>query len=206
MVVNVEKVWSEYQSSLRGFLHKNVSDADDVEDLLQEVLIKTYKNLPKVRDNKKIKSWLFQIANNTIIDFYRQRRVESDIDMIVNEFWHPEPTQEVLEQLAECVVPFINVLPKEEANLLTAIEINGISQTQYAEKMGINYSTLKSRVQKSRKMLYNLFDECCTFSIDSQGNVIDYQAKNNTCTSCPNSTANAITTTSETSHLTGMDK
>lgn len=181
-IVDIDKVWLEYESSLKGFLHKNISDPNDVEDVLQEVLIKTYKSLPKLRDNKKIKPWLFQIASNTIIDFYRRRKVDSDISEY--EFSYTEPEQKVLQQLSKCIIPFINALPRQDADLLTAIEINGLTKKEFAEKIGVNYSTLKSRVQKSRKALFGLFDECCSFSIDSQGQVMDYHTKKKTCTGC----------------------
>ncbi|WP_394391901.1 RNA polymerase sigma factor SigZ [Shewanella woodyi] len=180
--MNVEKVWSEYQTSLKAFLHKNVSNIDDVDDLLQEILIKTYKNLATVHDSKKIKSWLFQIAHHTIIDFYRQRGKERDI--APNDLWYNKPEKEMLEQLSQCIAPFISRLPKEDAAILTAVEIEGTSQKAYAEKLGIKYSTLKSRVQKSRKQLHSLFDECCEFSIDKQGNIIDFQSKKSNCTNC----------------------
>ncbi|MCJ8272648.1 MAG: RNA polymerase sigma factor SigZ, partial [Psychrosphaera sp.] len=71
--MNLETLWLAYQSNLKAFLHKNVSNPNDVEDLLQEILIKTHQNLGQLKDSKKVKSWLFQIANHTIIDFYRKR-------------------------------------------------------------------------------------------------------------------------------------
>lgn len=181
-IVNVEKIWSEYQSSLKGFLHNNVSDPDDIDDLLQDILIKSYQNLSKVHDSKKVKSWLFQIAKNTIIDFYRKKNKQPDITD--KELWYHDSEPEVNQQLSMCIVPFINELAKEDAELLTAIEIEGLSQKQYAQKLGVNYSTLKSRVQKSRTKLYDLYNECCTFSIDKQGNIIDYQSKKDRCSGC----------------------
>ncbi|QQX81141.1 RNA polymerase sigma factor SigZ [Shewanella sp. KX20019] len=180
--MDVEKIWSEYQASLKAFLHRNVSNPDDVDDLLQEVLIKTYNSLSSVHDSKKIKSWLFQIANNSIIDFYRQRA--KGRDLTENDLWYNKPEEEVQQQLSSCIVPFISRLPEDDAAMLTAIEIDGMSQKEYAAIHDIKYSTLKSRVQKSRTQLHSLFDECCEFSIDKYGNVIDFQARNKSCSSC----------------------
>ena len=180
--MNVENIWHEYQGSLKRFLQKNISDPDDVDDLLQEVLIKSYNNLPKLRDSKKLKSWLFQIASNTIRDFYRRKKPNLDLES--ENLWYEEAELQASQQLSDCIVPFISALPKADADLLTAIEINGVSQKEYAETSGINYSTLKSRVQKSRQALYALFDQCCTFSIDSRGNVYQFQSKNQGCERC----------------------
>ena len=67
--LNLEQVWAEYQQALKSFLHSKVNNTADVDDLLQEILIKTYQNLDKVQDVSSVKSWLFQLANHTIIDF-----------------------------------------------------------------------------------------------------------------------------------------
>ncbi|NQY49540.1 MAG: RNA polymerase sigma factor SigZ, partial [Colwellia sp.] len=78
----------------------------------------------------------------------------------------------------------INALPDENASLLTAIDVNNQSQKEYAEQLGISYSTLKSRVQKSRSLLKKVFDDCCHFKIDKIGNVYDYEVKTKKYDSC----------------------
>ncbi|WP_375748318.1 RNA polymerase sigma factor SigZ [Vibrio sp. HN007] len=180
--MNVEKVWSEYQSSLRGFLHKNLSNQDDVDDLLQDIFLKTYKNFSTINDSNKIKPWLFQVTNNAIMDFYRQRAKEEGV--ADEELWHKEPEEDIKRELSMCVAPFINSLPEEDAALLTAIELEGMSQKEYAENHGLKYSTLKSKVQKSRKQLHGVFSECCDFTLGSKGGVVDYQAKKKGCSGC----------------------
>ena len=180
--MNVESIWQEYQASLKGFLHKNVANPDDVDDLLQDILLKSYQNLHRVNDIKKVKSWLFQIAHNTIIDFYRKRGKSQNIHD--DDLWYSQSDKGILQQLSMCVVPFINALPKQEAELLTAIEINGVSQKAYASQHGIKYSTLKSRVQKSRQSLFNLYSGCCDLSLDEHGNLLQFQEKSTSCDQC----------------------
>lgn len=181
--MKLEVIWSEYQSSLKAFLRSKVSNPEDVEDLLQEILIKTHRNLTTISDNQKVKSWLFQIANNTIIDFYRQNKKRTELTE--DDLWFDEQNEEqIVKELSRCLLPFIKKLPDEDAELLSVIEIEGISQKEYAEKSGLKYSTLKSRVKKSREKLHGLFTTCCDFSIDSQGNLIEYKSKSDKCDRC----------------------
>ena len=173
--MNIEDIWLEYRAALKHFLHAKISNEADVDDLLQDILIKTYTNLNSVKKQKSVKSWLFQIANNTIIDYYRKK----DRYQAANSenFLTFEETPERKVDLSNCISPFINALPDEHASLLTAIDINNQSQKQYAEQLGVSYSTLKSRVQKSRGLLKQVFDDCCHFKIDKLGNVYGYDAK-----------------------------
>lgn len=99
--------------------------------------------------------------------------------------WHDEQNEEqVVKSLSHCLLPFIKQLPERDAELLIAIEIEEISQKEYAENNGINYSTLKSRVKQSRKKLYDIFHSCCYFAIDTRGNIMEYNPKSGNCDRC----------------------
>ena len=47
--MNIEQVWASYKASLKAFLHSCVANPDDVDDLLQEILIKVHQHLPELR-------------------------------------------------------------------------------------------------------------------------------------------------------------
>lgn len=178
--LNLEQVWAEYQQTLKAFLHSKVSNTADVEDLLQEILIKTFQNLHKVQDASSVKSWLFQLANNTIIDFYRKHaRQQRDSKIDAEDLWFADldHNEEFKQKLSLCIEPFIQALPEQSASLLLAVDIKGQSQKALAEEQNVSYSTIKSRVQKSRGDLKNLFEQCCNLSLDKQGNVIDCELK-----------------------------
>lgn len=183
--LSLDMVWTQYQQALRGFLHAKLSDPDDADDLHQEILIKTHQNLHQVQDVENVKAWLFQLANRTIIDFYRKRaRQRRDNDLVVDDLWF-EPSSVTIEQeMSGCMRPFIHALPPEQSQLLDEIELQGKSQTHLAEKIGLNYSTLKSRVQKSRAQLKKMFQECCTLELDQYGSVIDCEIKSKGCVNC----------------------
>ena len=188
--MNIDKIWLEYQSALKRFLHSKVNNEADVDDLLQEILIKTHHNMHTINDHRNVKAWLFQVANNTIVDFYRKQGRNKEITH--DAPWQLETTNletgsdnnnsnnnanQVKRDLSECIAPFIDALPTEQAGLLRTIDIDNKSQKAYAEELGISYSTLKSRVQKSRNALKEVFDQCCHFSIDRNGNLYDYEKK-----------------------------
>ena len=177
--ININDVWTEYRDSIKAFLHSRISDPNEIDDLLQEILIKTHKNL---RSEKRVKAWLFQIANHTIIDFYRKRSNARTVS--AEDLWYEEENQQAQQELSQCIEPFIKALPKESADLLTEIELNGQSQKEYASKLGISYSTLKSRVQKGRRELQGLFEDCCRLSLDKNGAIIDFDPKSKNCKNC----------------------
>ena len=72
--------WQAYRTSLFHFVLKRVANPADAEDLVQEVLVRAYTNFATLQDATKVRPWLYQIARNAIIDFYRRhfRREGSD--------------------------------------------------------------------------------------------------------------------------------
>ena len=183
--LSLETVWGQYQQALKGFLHSKVSNPDDVDDLQQEILIKTHQSLHQIQDVESVKAWLFQLANRTIIDFYRKRaRQQRDNDLVAEDLWFEQSQATIEQEMSHCIKPFIHALPEEPSQLLDAIELQGESQKLLAEKVGLSYSTLKSRVQKSRVQLKKLFEECCTLELDQHGSVIDCERKSKGCSNC----------------------
>lgn len=165
-----------------------VANPSDVDDLLQEILIKTYQHLPQLSNADRIQPWLYKVAQNALIDFYRRNNKNSALTTFDEATWQTttEDTAEntSLQELSHCLEPFINALPEDSAALLRAVELYGQTQKSLAAEQGIPYSTLKSQVQKGRTELKQLFDECCTMSLDTLGNIIAYEPNSDRCNDC----------------------
>ncbi|MBL4667497.1 MAG: RNA polymerase sigma factor SigZ [Sneathiella sp.] len=176
------QVWLEYKGNLKSFLHSRVSNPADVDDLLQEIFIKTYDNIHTLRSTENVKSWLFQITNNAIMDHYRQSKKSAEINP--DDLWYGQEEPDQHQKMSACIAPFINALPKSSAQMLRKIDLEGMSQKQYAEINNIGYSTVKSRVQKSRLDLRNLFENCCKISFGKNNEVVNCDVKSNGCGDC----------------------
>jgi RNA polymerase sigma-70 factor (ECF subfamily) len=61
-----------YQDKLSHFLRKFIYDKDEMEDVLQVVFIKTYKNLYGFDVHRKFSSWIYRIAHNEAVNFLKK--------------------------------------------------------------------------------------------------------------------------------------
>ena len=75
-------------------------------------------------------------------------------------------------------------LPQEYRLPLLLSELNGLPQKEVAERLGLSLSAAKSRVQRGRKRLKDLFIECCDFELDHRGSVTAYWPKRCQCDRC----------------------
>src|SRR5207253_5511358 len=63
-----------YQQRLVGVMHHLVGNAQEAEDLAQEVFLRVYRSRKKYRARSKFSTWLFTIANNLALNALRSRQ------------------------------------------------------------------------------------------------------------------------------------
>lgn len=82
-----------------------------------------------------------------------------------------------------CLEPFLSRLPAEFREALQLTELGSLSQKDYAARLGISYSGAKSRVQRARRQLHELFTACCRIEAYAYGNI--WAATPRTACGCP---------------------
>jgi len=77
-------LYDRYIDQIFAFIYRKTSDRQVAEDICSKVWMKALKSLEFFwnDDNAHFKAWIYCIANNTIIDFYRTRREDVNIDDI----------------------------------------------------------------------------------------------------------------------------
>lgn len=174
-----QDIWKAFNQELLGFIKARVNNTENAEDILQEVFIKIHSNINSVNDDNKITSWVYQITRNAIIDFYRKKKVEYPVDEFDQSL--PEEINETSADFSKCLKPFILQLPEKDKDILLKTTFEHVSQKEYATNNNLPYSTTKSRVQRARKALNNMFVQCCGVASDKYGNIISSDKEDCSC-------------------------
>lgn len=163
----VAPVFQEYRQVLARFIKSRVNDPLESEELLSRVMMKIYDNCEKVEGVRNIEAWLITVARNTITDYFREQQKSSSKAIDVN--FSEEPSNQLYEELELCVPSLIEKLPQKYAKPLADYELRGIPQKQLAIDYGLSESGLKSRIQRGRKMLKDLFTQYCGHLLLEEG-------------------------------------
>ena len=161
------------------FVKKRVNNAQDAEDLTQEIFLKFSRSWDdKVHTN--IKAWLYTIARNSITDYYRTRKINpSELhDRAMEEVGDKD---RAIEELSGCIRHFIGELPAPYGQLLQLSAMDNLTQKEIAKRLDMNYATVRSKVQRGRKKLKGLIMACCEVEQKGRGNISAYTKKG----SCP---------------------
>lgn len=172
---DVPALWQEHKNELRKFILKRVRDQDLTNDILQDVLMKVYNFCISKSGVRNIRSWLYQIAQNTIIDHYRKQKKFTDLDNL-NKLEN-EDQNVAFNEATNYILPMLDFLPKKYAEPLKLADIDNMKQADIAKKLKLGLPATKSRIQRARKLLKAEFITCCHFETDAQGNLISFEIK-----------------------------
>jgi RNA polymerase sigma-70 factor (ECF subfamily) len=191
MPLTTEHIWQAFHTPLQGFIRKRVPDETVAEDLLQEVFLKIHMHIEALQDTRKLESWMYQIARNTIIDFYRNSKPTISLDKPeIQDLPEELPDDDIISELFPCVQAMIRNLPEQDRQALVLTEYQGLTQKEFGERMGLSFSGAKSRVQRAREKLKQQLLACCHFELDCRGHVVNYHPRCQCCssTSTPDTT------------------
>jgi RNA polymerase sigma-70 factor, ECF subfamily len=159
---------------LRGFLARRVSNEADVDDLVQEILLRVHQAAGQLSDETRIHGWIWQIARNAVIDHYRRGKVR-EVDIQNLDLPSTDDRPDVEEIVESWLAPMIAALPQPYREAVQMSEIEGLSQAEVAQRLSISLSGAKSRVQRGRAKLREALVACCQFEFNRDGKIVGYR-------------------------------
>jgi len=71
---SLEVLIKRYLKSIYSFVYQYTRNSQDAQDITQEVFIKVWRSSRRFDQKKSFKTWIFSIAKNTAIDFFRKKK------------------------------------------------------------------------------------------------------------------------------------
>ncbi|MGC1632525.1 MAG: sigma-70 family RNA polymerase sigma factor [Gelidibacter sp.] len=178
--MKTKKVWDLYATDVKYFILTKVKDETVADDLLQETFIKVHTKLDTLKDISKLKAWVFSIARYTVMDYFRSNSLSYAIaeDTVADEDTNPEHTRE------DCLQGIIKALPKKYRKPLILFDIQGLKQVQISEELQLPLPTVKSQIQRARKLIAQGFVDCCDFKINDHGYLVGEVQERGDCKVC----------------------
>jgi RNA polymerase sigma-70 factor, ECF subfamily len=173
--------WDALRAELYRFVSRRVPSAD-ADDVVQEALLRIHRGLAKVRDERALVGWLYQVTRNALADHLRARRPNEaleahddhgDVDGAGGESLDPDGDDIAFRLLASCLAPLVAMLPEAYRAAIELVELHGVSQVDAAAQLGLPVSTMKSRVQRGRAQLREMIERCCAIAVDARGHVVE---------------------------------
>jgi RNA polymerase sigma-70 factor (ECF subfamily) len=175
---NFDELWNEFNEKLFNYIKSKVTNTQDAEDILQDVFIKIFNSIEQLENQAAVKSWIYRITQNTIIDFYKKKKdvsvapetlyvIEDEIDDVDN----------MNDDISKCIGKMIFMLPDIYQTVYDMYEKKAMKHQEIADALDISISASKVRLKRAKDMFKKKLLECCDFEVDKYGNIIDYHTK-----------------------------
>ncbi|XSG76432.1 sigma-70 family RNA polymerase sigma factor [Herpetosiphon llansteffanensis] len=168
--LDLNQLWLSSAEPLRRFLGARLADPTAVEDLLQDIFLAAYLKREQLHNSERSRAWLWQIARRKLIDRYRSRRETGELDETLAAEQQQAPP--ILAGFDQCMQQMLAHLPAQDRLVLQRTAFEGISQQALSIELGLSFSGTKSRVQRARQKLRQLFEQCCAVERDADGHVL----------------------------------
>ena len=152
-----------YESAVFTLCFKIIKSREEAEEAAQDVFVKCYKNINRLKEKSKLKSWLLRIAYSTSIDRVRLKKIrleELDESYTDNHFESSTPFLELASQdRRKWLSHFVNCLDKDQAAVMSLFYLDDLRIKEISEVTGLKNAHVKVLLFRGRKNLKELITE-----------------------------------------------
>lgn len=148
-----------------------VQNAEDAEDVSQEVFIKVYRSVHTFKGESKISTWLYRITVSSALDHLRSKKSKKRFGFLqrlfgdgneplheLPDFYHPGVALDQKENAAR-LFKAIDRLPENQKVAFTLNKLEDLSYQEVGEVMNISISAVESLMHRAKQNLKKILDK-----------------------------------------------
>jgi RNA polymerase sigma-70 factor (ECF subfamily) len=157
-----QKLVSDYQDRVYNTALGIVQNAEDAEDVAQEVFIQVYRSVNQFKGESKLSTWLYRITTTRALDHLRSKKSKKRFGLIqrlwqkddepgfdIPEFHHPGIQLEKKEAAAK-LFQAVSQLPENQKIAFTLHKLEGLSYQEVSEIMRNSVPAVESLMHRAR--------------------------------------------------------
>ena len=160
-------LWQKYNKQIFASVLKLVRSIDDADDIVQDTFLKAFNALHSYNQTFPFPAWLYKIASNTCIDYFRRKRIRpisieninrdgGDIYDIIPDKSTPIDVNIINNETKEELLKAVEQLPLRFKQCIQLRHFEELSYEEISIKMNLPLGTVKITLFRARKMLLNM--------------------------------------------------
>ena len=152
-----EKIYQLYSKRLYGHLLKLVKEPEEAKEILQEVFISVWRSREKIDPDKSFRSYLFKIAENKGVDFFRKtardKKMEERLSVFASADYVYIEEMMISKEKAAMLQQAIAALPAQRRQVFSLCKLDAKSYQEVSALLGISVSTISDHIVKATKFI-----------------------------------------------------
>lgn len=154
MIRTDKKVFLRLVQQHRGLMQKvvrlYVDDADDRQDMLQEILLQAWRSYPSFRGNSQFSTWLYRVSLNTVLTALRKNRRQPETDSLETAVQVESGNEDQSEK--EWLYRTIRQLPEID-RMIISLHLDGYKHEEIADIAGMQKGNVALKLHRIKKRL-----------------------------------------------------
>ena len=152
-------IMDRYERKLFSYARKFLTGQDNIEDVVQEVFIKTYQNIKSFDLSQKFSPWIYRVAHNTFVNALRKksksplRFFDFDTYLAHPVYEDTVPVEKEQERIIDLVDKGLDKLSPEYREIIILFYIENLSYKEIADILHIPIGTVSVRLLRAKKAL-----------------------------------------------------
>ena len=148
-----------YEVKIKRYARKFLSDKEDINDVVQEIFIKVYKNIESFDIKRKFSSWLYRIAHNELINALKKKKRKVlpllDLDVFLPYYYKREDINEKIDKkrMQEIIDKCLDDLDFKYQEPIVLHYFEELSYKEIADVMEIPVSTVGIRIKRAKEKI-----------------------------------------------------
>jgi len=173
-----QTLFAEFQSQLKSYLYRLLTDKNDVDDLTHDTFIKAFAKISTFNQDSSLKTWVFRIATNLAYDHLRKKKrwqvdaQDRAADLAIGSeeirrvFWivhdtSPAGAYEMREHIDYCFTCISKTLPIENQVALILKDIYDFQVREICLILGKTEGVIKHLLNDARNTMTDIFEHRC---------------------------------------------
>jgi RNA polymerase sigma-70 factor (ECF subfamily) len=152
-----QQLFNYFAPKVKSFYMKHRLSESVSEELMQETFISVWKFANYFEANKgQVSTWLFTIARNKELDYYRKNGRQVPTSELVSEDMAIDSGEQYQTQLHREMGELIPQLPEEQQQVLQKVYFEELSHQKAADALNLTLGTVKGRLRSAINNLNKL--------------------------------------------------
>ena len=158
------QLYQRYVRRIYNYHYRHTGSVIEAEDLTSRTFYRALRSIKRYKDKGSFQAWLFRIAHNLVVNWYRDRSRRQIISLdVVDESLHThrgDPQASLLETESQQVFArLLDELPEERKTLLILKFVEKMSNAEIAKVLGRTEGAIKSLYHRTLLGLRELVQE-----------------------------------------------
>jgi len=155
-------IFDVYSEKLFHFAYSYLKDADDSEEIVQEVFLRLWEIRSEIDEEKSLKSFLYKMTVNKVLNHLKHKIVRQKYESYLTNhapFLSETPEEQMCwQELNEKIKELVILLPEQKRKVFIMSKLKGFSNAEISAALGLSIRTVENQLYRATKFIKERID------------------------------------------------